>query len=188
MTAASFGSAVGGGLDVRANPCPATATTPTMPSWSAVAVAVMAEPGSAGQALSAVGRRHAAPELARALASLASEHGQALRQRLNWLYRQVQRLHGEASLAAALEAELRPAKQTLLEHARRQRLTAPLAWPGHDPVRLNVAARQAGLHPGDALVEWGSTGDEPFACGVVTPRQVWAPLASSWGDTPPRRL
>ncbi len=95
----------------------------------------------------------------------------ALRERLNWLYRRVQRLHDEASPATALQAELRQTEQTLLEHARRQRLTAPLARAGHDPAGLDLAGLHAALRPGDALVEFGAAGDELFAC-VVTPQRV----------------
>ena len=101
----------------------------------------------------------------------ADDTVRTLRERLNWLYRRVQRLHDEATPATALEAELRQTEQTLLEHARRQRLTAPLARPGHDPAGLDIAALQAALQAGDALVEYGSVGDELFAC-VVTPERV----------------
>ena len=91
-----------------------------------------------------------------------------LRTRLNWLYRRVQRLQDEAAPSATLTAELRHTERELLERARRQRLAAParvlLAEPDDD---LGIETLQGLLHDNDALVEYGVSGDELFAC-IVT--------------------
>ena len=90
----------------------------------------------------------------------------ALRARLNWLYRRVQRLYDEGDHSAALEAELLQTERTLLERARRERLgAAPAAGAESGPFR--AAALQAALGPAEAVVEYGVLDDELFAC-VVT--------------------
>lgn len=91
-----------------------------------------------------------------------------LRERLNWLYRRVQRVQDEGGSDEPLQAELRRVERDLLERARRQRLAAgrPSSLPA--PPGLDVAALQATLQPGDALVAYGVLDDEMFAC-VVTP-------------------
>ncbi len=108
-------------------------------------------------------------------AELPDDADAGLRERLNWLYRRVQRLHEAGDSAAEPEAELRRVEQALLESARRQRLAAArddgkgggaTADDDFDP-----AALQAALQAGDALVAYGVQGDELFAC-VVTPAGV----------------
>lgn len=94
----------------------------------------------------------------------------ALRERVNWLYRRVQRLQDDAEPSAVLARELASAEHELLERARRQRLAAPLAQV-QALAGLDLAALQAALGPRDALVEYGVMGDELFAC-VVTPGKV----------------
>jgi tetratricopeptide (TPR) repeat protein len=133
---------------------------------------------------------------ARALDERLSEgHGadpddslQALRERLNWLYRRAQRLQEEGGSSAALSDELLRTEHELLERARRQRLAAPRRVsdnrgggdnrdtratrdPSDDPDDLRIDALQAALHDGDALVEYGVLDAELFAC-VVTRRKV----------------
>ncbi len=93
-----------------------------------------------------------------------------LRDRLNWLYRRVQRLHEEGTSAAEPEAELRRIEQTLLERARRQRV-AQAGGEIEQADRFAPAALQAALAEGDAVVEYGVLDDELFAC-VVTPSGV----------------
>jgi CHAT domain-containing protein len=93
----------------------------------------------------------------------------ALRERLNWLYRRVQRLQEEGESAAALSDELRRSERELLEGARRARLTAPVVAAG--AFGLDVAALQAALGDVGALVEYGVLDDELFAC-IVTPSGV----------------
>lgn len=93
-----------------------------------------------------------------------------LRERLNWLYRRVQRLQEEAEESATMHEELLATERALLEHARRQRLGAPMHL-GERTEALNIAALRAALHSGDTLVEYGALDDELFAC-VVTPQGV----------------
>ena len=95
---------------------------------------------------------------------------QPLRDRLNWLYRRVQRLHDEAEDSPALREELLRTERELLERARRQRLAAPLRKAGA-AAELDLGALRRALRPGDALVEYGVVDDELFAC-VVTPAGV----------------
>ena len=110
---------------------------------------------------------------------------QALRERLNWLYRRVQRLQDDGEDSPSLLAELRQTERALLERARRQRLQpaarpAGLALAGptgpetkalpatspSDALALRLAL-QAALAEGDALVAYGVDADELFAV-VVT--------------------
>ncbi len=93
---------------------------------------------------------------------------QALRDRLNWLHRRVQRLDDEGEPSAALGDELRRTESALLEGARRSRLTAPAAQQNAAAgSHFNIQALQRALGAGDALVEYGVLDDELFAC-VVT--------------------
>ena len=123
---------------------------------------------------------------ARALDERLSEgHGadadaslQALRERLDWLYRRTQRLQEEGGSSAALNHERLRTEHELLELARRQRLAAPQRISHnvthgvtHGADDLDVAALQAALQDGDALVEYGVLDDELFAC-VVTRGKV----------------
>ena len=93
---------------------------------------------------------------------------QGLRERLNWLYRRVQRLEDDGESSAALTAELRRTEAELLEGARRARLAAP-TLPGNGALGddFTVAHLQQALGAQDALVEYGVVDDELFAC-VVT--------------------
>ena len=95
-----------------------------------------------------------------------------LRERLNWLYRRVQRLEDEGESVRTLTDELRRTELDLLERARRARLAAPLRPDAPDGDRaFDPAALQAALAEGDALVEYGVLDDELFAC-VVTPSGI----------------
>lgn len=97
----------------------------------------------------------------------ASDDDAGLRERLNWLYRRVRRLHEAGDSAAEPEAELRRVEQALLEGARRQRLAAAQGEGRAADDDFDPAGLQAALPPGDALVAYGVQGDELFAC-VVT--------------------
>jgi CHAT domain-containing protein len=91
-----------------------------------------------------------------------------LRERLNWLYRRVQQLRDEGEPTAALTDELRRVEHELLERARRARLTASLPEAAPSSAQsLDVAALQAALDDGDALIEYAVQDDELFAC-IVT--------------------
>jgi CHAT domain-containing protein len=97
----------------------------------------------------------------------------AMRERVNWLYRRVQRLEDEGESAAALSDELRRTERELLEGARRARL---IAAPEDivdvaDATRFDAAALQAALGDEGALIEYGVLDDELFAC-VVTRQGV----------------
>jgi tetratricopeptide (TPR) repeat protein len=94
-----------------------------------------------------------------------------LRDRLNWLYRHVQRLQDEGGGSAALSSELLRTERELLERARRQRLRAPAHPATGDAGPFSVAELQGALKAGDALVEYGEIDDELFAC-IVTPESV----------------
>ena len=103
----------------------------------------------------------------------------ALRERLNWLYRRLQKLHDEGASSVALSAEMQRTEHDLLERARRQRLLAPSASDGATDQglaagsarRFSVQALQSSLQPADALLEYGVLDDELFAC-VATRDQV----------------
>ncbi len=91
------------------------------------------------------------------------------RERLNWLYRRLQRLQEEAGSAPALHEELLRTEHELLEQVRRERLAEPAGEAGSDSFRPEDL--QAELQPGDAVVAYGVLDDELFAC-VVTPEGV----------------
>ncbi len=111
----------------------------------------------------------------------ADEQAVAQRERLNWLYRQVQRLQNEGTDAKSLNDEMLGLEHRLMEGARRQRLAAP-SKQGATGLRWDVASLQATLQPGDAVVEYGAVGDELFAC-VVTPTTVVLQRAlASWPE------
>lgn len=106
----------------------------------------------------------------------------ALRDRLNWLYRRVQRLQDEGSATAVLDEELRRTERELLERSRRLRLQAASALPSPDPqapAPFSVAALQRALAPGDALVEYGALDDELLAC-VLTRDRITLHRMPAW--------
>lgn len=96
----------------------------------------------------------------------------ALRERLNWLYRRVQRLDDEGESSSAFDAELRRTELELLERARRHRIAGQSRSIGaaeHDP--FSLPALQASLSDDGALLAYGVLDDELFAC-VVTGADV----------------
>jgi tetratricopeptide (TPR) repeat protein len=91
-----------------------------------------------------------------------------LRERLDWLYRRVQRLEDEGEPSAAMADEVRRTERELLERARRSRIAAPAADRDRRvDDHFTVAGLQALLGEDGALVEYGVLDDELFAC-VVT--------------------
>ena len=86
------------------------------------------------------------------------------RERLNWLYRRLQRLQEEAGSAPALHEELLRTEHELLEQVRRERLAEPARVSGSDSFQPEDL--RAGLQPGDAVVAYGVLDDELFACLV----------------------
>lgn len=103
-------------------------------------------------------------------AQAEAEGDPELRERLTWLQHRLQRLQDEGDHSAMLQDELKRTERELLERARRRRLAAP---PGATATSsaFSVEALQAALQPGDALVEYGVSGDELFAL-VVTGQNV----------------
>ncbi len=112
-----------------------------------------------------------------------------LRDRLNWLYRRVQRQQDEGAPSSALADEMLRTEAELLERARRRRLAAPAsndnaaatdatALPG----RFSVSELQAALSDGDVLVEYGALDDELFACVVTRDAVRQVRHMAKWGD------
>ncbi len=102
---------------------------------------------------------------------------QRLRERLNWLYRKVQRSQEEGDSVAALTDELRRTEHALMEQARRERLAAPAHSLAAGDDEVDLAELQQRLGDDGVLVEYGVQDDELFACvvdrsGVVLQRQV----------------
>ena len=109
----------------------------------------------------------------------------ALRDRLNWLYRRVQRLQDEGSPTVVLDEALRSTERELLERARRRRLQAAARPPGLDqarPAPFSVAALQQALAVGDALVAYGVQGDELLACVLTRDRITLHRQLAAWPE------
>ena len=90
---------------------------------------------------------------------------EAMRARLNWLYRRVERLQDEGDPTEVPAAELHETERKLLERVRRQRLAVPdgaIAKPFGDD--FTIDALQSQLQEQDAIVEYGVIDDELFAC------------------------
>jgi CHAT domain-containing protein len=125
--------------------------------------------------------------------SAADPDADLLRERLNWLYRRIQRLQEEDAESPWAREEVRRTEQALLEHGRRKRLAAagaiaPVAAGAHpvqdgaadsDVAALQAALRRA-LQPGDALVEYGALDDELFACVVLADGSHLRRHLASW--------
>lgn len=109
--------------------------------------------------------RYRARALDERLAAVPDPEGR--RERLAWLYRQMQRTHGPA--APALGDEMRRAEAELLERVRRDRLAGPA--PAGGPDGFSVAALQTALAADDRLVEYGFSDGELFAL-IVSPERV----------------
>ena len=106
---------------------------------------------------------------------------QGLRDRLNWLYRRVQRLDDEGEPSAALTDELRRSELELLEGARRARLSAPaIEREAVSDGRFDIGALQALLGEHGALVEYGVLDDELFACVVTQTGVTVLRHVASW--------
>jgi CHAT domain-containing protein len=90
------------------------------------------------------------------------------RDRLNWLYRRVQRLQDEAEPVGELVAEIRRTEHELLERARRLRVAGNATGAIEDPVdNFDCQALCQVMREHESLVEFGVLGDELFAA-VVT--------------------
>lgn len=114
----------------------------------------------------------------------ADASSQALRERLDWLYRRVRSLENEGGDASALDDEVRGAEEALLESSRRARLGSPagdLLGMGAD-AGFTVAALQAALRPGDALVAYGVVGDELFACVATDAEVTLVRQVAAWSE------
>ena len=140
-----------------------------------------ADPGAAArvlQRLDGFRARALADRLQQAATTGADATADALRAQLNWLYRREQRQRIDGESSPALAERIRDTERELLERSRRQRLAATgpaeTADAPFDPAEL-----QALLAEGDAVVAYGVSGDELFACvatraGVHLQRRVAA--------------
>jgi CHAT domain-containing protein len=108
---------------------------------------------------------------------------QALRERLNWLHRRVQRMDDDGEPSAAMTQTLRHTERALLEQSRRTRLAAPaLDTAPHHGDDLAVRTLQGLLGDDGALVEYGVQDNELFAC-VITPGSVQIHRrVAAWGE------
>ena len=138
-----------------------------------------ADPGAPArvlQRLDGFRARALADRLQQAAASGADAATDALRTQLNWLYRREQRQRVDGESSPALAERIRDAERELLERSRRQRLTA--AGPAETAdAPFDPAELQALLADGDAVVAYGVSDDELFACvttrlGVRLQRRV----------------
>ncbi len=111
------------------------------------------------------------------------ERTQALRERMNWLHRRVQRLTEDGESSTMATQALRQTESELLEESRRARLANPM--PGEITYAeggFAVDALQVGLTKEGALVEYGVQDNELFAC-VVTPAAVTVHRhLAAWSD------
>jgi len=93
------------------------------------------------------------------------DEADALRARLQWLHRRLQRQADEGQPSATLVEALHQAEHALLEQARRQRLARPVA-AAQARGGFSLPQLRAALQPGDALVVQARLGDELLACIV----------------------
>ncbi len=129
-----------------------------------------AQPGNATasrvlQRLDSVRARALAERLRAGAAPGDDAEADALRARLQWLHRRLQRQADEGSPTASLTETLHRAERDLLEQVRRQRLARPVV-PGAPRGHLSVPALRAALQPADALVVQARLGDELLVCIV----------------------
>jgi tetratricopeptide (TPR) repeat protein len=108
-----------------------------------------------------------------------TEATQPLRERLNWLYRAVQRMQEDGDSAAVQIDELRRTEHALLEQSRRELLAAPprSAALGDGDGELDLTELRRQLGNDGVLVEYGVQDDELFACivdhhGVALHRRI----------------
>ncbi len=119
--------------------------------------------------------------------SAGSAATRALRDRLNWLYRQEQKLGDDGEPSTSVTQEARATELELLEIERRSRLAAPQV-PGSPTAggSLDAGLDLAGLHQvlgeGDALVEYGVLDDELFACVVTSAGVTVHRHMAAWSD------
>ena len=103
----------------------------------------------------------------------------ALRAHIGWLYRRIGRLQDDGQPAGPLIEAMHKAEAELLEQARRERLAGPRAAPG--PREATLASGDW-LDEGDALVEFGASGDELFACVVTRDSVDVVRHLAAWSD------
>jgi CHAT domain-containing protein len=107
----------------------------------------------------------------------------ALRDRLNWLYRRARRVEDEGESSSALIEEARRTERELLERARRARLASPASQGDNSTDdTLDVAALQHALQDRDALIEYGVLDDELFACVVTRAGVTLHRRLASWSE------
>ena len=131
-----------------------------------------ADPATVLLQLERVRARSLGERLTGAVPSEANPELPVLRGRLNWLHRRLRRVQEEGGESRPLLDELHTTERQLLEALRRERLVAGAAAEtrgGDDGVDLDALCQALGEQ--EALVEYGVSGSELFAC-VVRPGGV----------------
>lgn len=106
-----------------------------------------------------------------------------LRERLNWLYRQVQRLEDEGESAGHLIDEVRHTESALLEDARRARFAASAqVGAAHTARHFSFIALQDALGESGALIAYGVLDDELFAYLVTRTAVTVHRQIASWSE------
>lgn len=148
-----------------------------------------ADPAAVLQQLERVRARSLGERLAGSIAPDADPDVPALRGRLNWLYRRLRKVLDDAGESQFLVDELRSTERELLERVRRQRLggSGGSDGPGGPQVvagdtGLDLAGLRTALGPCDALVEFGVSGDELFACIVRSDGVHLVRRLAAWPD------
>lgn len=128
-----------------------------------------ADPATVLLQLERVRARSLGERLTGAVPSEANPDLPVPRGRLNWLYRRLRRVQEEGGESQPLLDELHTTERQLLEALRRERLVAGAADAtkgGDDGVELDSLCQALGEQ--EALVEYGVSGTELFACVVRT--------------------
>ncbi|MGL5003986.1 MAG: CHAT domain-containing protein, partial [Casimicrobium sp.] len=111
--------------------------------------------------------------------SVKTKEEHRLRTRLNWIYRQSQKLIEDGETASHFDIESKEIELQLLENARRKRVIA--GGLGADLVGVfDPQAVQNKLETGDALIEYGVLDDELFVCVIRRDRVEVVHRMASW--------
>jgi tetratricopeptide (TPR) repeat protein len=107
---------------------------------------------------------------------------EALRVRLNWLYRRMRRLIDEGEETQTVSRESRRIERELLEQARRRRLTGivDISNPPSNPSFAYADELVSSFGPSEVLIEYGLLDDELFACVVAKSGVTVIDDVASW--------
>jgi tetratricopeptide (TPR) repeat protein len=109
-----------------------------------------------------------------------------MRKRWNWLQRRVQRLQDEGEPVDSLLEVLYATEHTLLERARRERISAGAPRPNAATDRhtrmLNLGALLVALRADEAVIEFGVLDDELLACIVTRAGVSLHRHLAAWGE------